>query len=681
MSSEPPMIDILGKPVKRIGVIGSGQIGPDIALHFSKVFSPADVPVVVVDISEDALERGRSKLNKKVDRGVESGAFRSEQGEKMKNGVVFTSDYSQLAGCDLVVEAATEDKALKGKIFSQVQELVAEDAVLCSNSSHLEPEVIFHGISNPGRTMVVHYFFPAERNPIVEIVPGKETNGELAHDMMGFYEAIGKIPIKVGSRYGYAIDPVFEGMFLAAALLVEEGVASSREVDQVACDVLDYTVGPFTAMNLTGGNPITAVGLDNYNEKIHSWYRTPEILRKAVADETAWEVPARGEKVEVPEDTFAAVRDALLGAYFGIVGEIVDSGISNVADMDMAVETALDVKAPFRLMNSLGMEESLALAKKYADGHPGFPVPKCLSDQAATGTPFPIPLVLREDHGSIAHVIVRRPRHLNALNNEAFLQIENHFKEISGDPSIDGVLLTGFGVKAFVSGADVGFLAKIDSAKMGEETSSGSQASVQAIEDCPKPVICAMNGLAFGGGNEIAMACDVRIARAGLKVFVGQPEVNLGIIPGAGGTQRLPRWVGVEKAAELMRTGRPISSAEALAIGLISEEVPGDPRALRRRATELLHGAIRGEAPFKEIESGPLQTPDELAEADLGHLSTEVDRILRRAIVEGCRLPLKEGIALEARFFGEVCATQDMRIGVTNFLENGPRTPAKFVNA
>ena len=124
-----------------------------------------------------------------------------------------------------------------------------------------------------------------------------------------------------------------------------------------------------------------------------------------------------------------------------------------------------------------------------------------------------------------------------------------------------------------------------------------------------------------------------------------------------------------------------LSGPEALAIGLISEEVPGDPRALRRRATELLHGAIRGEAPFKGIESGPLQTPDELAEADLGHLSTEVDRILRSAIIEGCRLPLKEGIALEARFFGEVCATQDMRIGVTNFLENGPRTPAKFVNA
>ena len=681
MNSDSPMIEIQGKPVQRIGVIGSGQIGPDIALHFSKVFSPFEVPVVVVDISQDALENGQKKLNKKVDRGVEARAFRPEQGEKMKQGVIFTSDYSQLQGCDLIVEAATEDKSLKGRIFQQVQELVSPEAVLCSNSSHLEPEVIFDGISNPQRTMVVHYFFPAERNPIVEIVPSAETCHELTRDMMGFYEAIGKIPIQVQSRYGYAIDPVFEGMFLAAALLVENGTASSREVDQVACDVLDYTVGPFTAMNLTGGNPITAVGLDNYNEKIHSWYRTPEILRKAVADETPWEVPSRGEKVDVPADTFAAVKDALLGAYFGIVGEIVDSKISNVADMDMAVETALDVKAPFRLMNAMGVRESLALTEKYAADNPGFPVPQCLKAQAEADQSFAIPLVLRQDHDGIAQITIRRPRHLNALNNDAFNQLEQHFKDITADESITGAVLTGFGIKAFVSGADVGFLAKIDSASMGEETSRGSQLSVQAIEDCPKPVVCALNGLAFGGGNEIAMACDIRISRAGIKVLVGQPEVNLGIIPGAGGTQRLPRWVGVEKAAELMRTGRPISSSEALSIGLTTEEIAGDPRALRQRAFELVQLAASGDSPFKGIEKGPIETPNVLPVVDLGHLSTEVDRLLQKALIEGCRLPLRDGIALEARFFGEVCSTQDMRSGVPHFLENGPRTPAKFVNA
>ncbi len=681
MSTDQLGILIEGRPVTRIGIIGSGQIGPDIALHFAKVFTPLNTSIVVVDISDEALAKGRKKLDRKVDKGIESGAFRTEQGQSMKSNVLFTSDYAQLSGCDLVVEAATEDKDLKGRIFSQVADLVSEDTVLCSNSSHLEPEVIFNGISNPRRTMVVHYFFPAERNPVVEIVPGAETCPDLAVDMMGFYEAIGKVPIRVGSRYGYAIDPVFEGMFLASALLVEQEIATSREVDQVACDVLDYTVGPFTAMNLTGGNPITAVGLDNYNEKIHSWYRTPEILRRAVADETSWEVPGRGETVEVEETRYQRVKDSLLGAFFGIVGEIVDSGISNIADMDMAVEAALDVKAPFRLMNSMGVENALKLVQDYAADHGDFPVPVCISEQARKGTPFQIPLVLREDNDGIATLTIRRPRQLNALNNDSFDQIENHFRAITEDDSIDGVILTGFGIKAFVSGADVPFLARIDSPAMGEATSAGSQRSIQVIEDCPKPVVCALNGLAFGGGNEIAMACNARIARAGIRVLIGQPEVNLGIIPGAGGTQRLPRWVGVEKAAELLRTGRPVSSSEALAIGLIQEEVQGDPRALRSRAAQLIRDAISGEAALPSIATGPIETPDQLPEIDLGHLSRSVDGILQKAIIEGCRLPLIEGIAVEARYFGEVCGTQDMRIGVTNFLANGPRTPAKFVHS
>ena len=679
--SRPASIDILGRPVNRIGVIGSGQIGPDIALHFSKVFSPHGTPIIVVDISEEALRNGQKKLERKIDKGVESGAFRPQHGEAMKKNVLFSSDYGQLKGCDLVVEAATEDRDLKGKIFRQVEDLVAPEAVLCSNSSHLEPEVIFGGLSNRSRTLVVHYFFPAERNPIVEIVAGADTSSELALEMVGFYEALGKIPIRVQSRYGYALDPVFEGMFLASALLVENGVASSKEVDQVACDVLGYTVGPFTAMNLTGGNPITAVGLDNYQEKIHSWYRTPEILRRAVADETPWDVPARGEKVEVAEDIFSSVRDSLLGAFFGIVGEIVDSHISNIADMDMAVEAALDMKAPFRLMNSLGIQESLQIVERYSADNPGFPVPDCIRDQAEQGADFQIPLVLREDRDGIAYITIRRPKQLNALNQNAFDQIEEHFRAISEDDEIIGVVLSGFGIKAFVSGADVAFLAKIDSASMGEEISRGSQSSVQMIEDCPKPVICALNGLAFGGGNEIAMACNARIARSGQKVLIGQPEVNLGIIPGAGGTQRLPRWVGIEKAAELLRTGRTVSSSEAVTIGLINEEVEGDPRALRQRASEWIRAVASGEEALPCIDTGPLETPDSLPSVDLGHLSIAVDEILQKAIIEGCRLPLAEGIALEAHCFGQVCAIQDMRIGVTNFLENGPRTPAKFVNA
>lgn len=674
-------LSILDRSISRIGIIGSGQIGPDIALHFSKVFAPRGVPVVVVDVSSEALQQGRKKLDKKVDRGVESGAFTADGGKVMKENVTFTDDYQQLQGADLVVEAATEDSDLKGKIFKQLVDLVSDGAILCSNSSHLEPEVIFAGLDDRSRCLVVHYFFPAERNPVVEVVPGKESHPELAGEVMNFYEEIGKFPIEVGSRYGYAIDPIFEGLFLASALLVEEGNAASREVDAIACETLGYTVGPFTAMNLTGGNPITAVGLGNYTSRIMPWFRSPRILKEAVENRNPWEVPARGETVDVDPEKTTLISESLLGAYFGIVGEIVDSGISSVADLDMAVEIALDMHAPFRLMNRLGIENSLELVERYAAQHPGFSVPRCLQDQARSGQPFTIPTVLRKDRDGVAIISVRRPRALNALNEGAFTEIEQHFLDISTDDTVVGAVLTGFGVKAFVSGADVGFLSEIDSKEMGEETSAGSQRSIQAIEDCTKPVVCAFNGLAFGGGNEIALACNSRIAREGMKVLAGQPEVNLGIIPGGGGTQRLPRWVGIEKAAEMMRTGRPISSAEALRIGLIEREVPGSKTDLVDTAVAMVKAASAGDSPLPEIEKGPIQVPESLPQLDLGHLSESVDSILTRAILEGCRMPLKAGIAFEAKMFGEVCGTQDMKIGIQNFLEKGPRHRAPFVHS
>lgn len=668
-------LEVMGKPITKIGVIGSGQIGPDIALHFSKVVHAHGVPIVVVDVSDDALERGKGKLQKKVDKGVESGAFKPDMGQAMKDAVAFTSDYDQLRGADFIVEAATEDHTLKGRIFGQLADLVAPDAVLASNSSHLEPEVIFENYPDKSRTLVVHYFFPAERNPIVEIVPGKDTDPALATSLMAFYESIGKFPIQVKSRYGYALDPVFEGQFLAAALLAEQGVATTKEIDAVACEALGLTVGPFTAMNLTGGNPITHHGLNQYTTKIMPWYRSPQILTDAVESGAKWDTPKRGEHVEVSAEKRAMLIEALRGAYFGIVCEVLDSGISNVADMDMAIEIGLDMSPPFRLMNQLGVSHALGLVEKWASKHDGFKVSTRLQEQAASGQPWEIPTILREDHGDIAVLTIRRPKVLNALDQGAFDEIQRHFEAIKNDASIKGVVLTGFGVKAFVSGADVNFLAKIDSAKMGEDTSWGSQQAVMSVENVGKPVVCAMNGFAFGGGNELAMACTARIARPGMKVLVGQPEPNLGIIPGAGATQRLPRWIGIENAAPMLRTGRPISSDKALEFGLVSKLVAGD---LVAEATRMVRGAIDGSAPLASIQRDPLDVPTELPTCEIGHLSQAVDKILCRSILEGCRKPLDEGLRFESKMFGEVCETEDMRIGVDNFLKNGPRKPAEF---
>ncbi len=670
-------LEILGRPVTKIGVVGSGQIGPDIALHFSKVFHRHDVPIVVVDIAQEALDRGQAKLHKKIDKGIESGAFKPDMGQAMKDSCQFTTDYAQLSGADFIIEAATEDRDLKARIFGQLAGLVSADAVLASNSSHLEPEEIFAELADKSRTLVIHYFFPAERNPMVEIVPGAETSGELVSSLMKFYEAIGKVPIRVRSRYGYALDPVFEGQFLAAALLAQDDLGTTKEIDSVACRALGLTVGPFTAMNLTGGNPITHHGLQQYTTKIMPWYHSPKILADRVASGEKWETPGRGEKIDVPEDRASEIFDLLRGAYFGIVCEVLDSGISNIADLDMGVEIGLDMSPPFRLMNEIGVDNALALVEKFAARYDGFKVSDRLRKQAATGKPWSIPTVLREDHGDVAVITIRRPKVLNALNEDAFDQIEAHFKAIANDDSIVGAVLTGFGVKAFVSGADVNFLAEIDSKQMGFETSWGSQQSVMVVEKTGKPVICAMNGFAFGGGNELAMACTARIARKGLRLLAAQPETNLGIIPGAGATQRLPRLIGVENAARLIRTTKSVSSAEAVELGLIAKEVSGD---LIDEAISMVRGAADGTSPLTAIDPSPMETPDALEPVDIGHRSKAVDAILCRAMIEGLRKPLDEGLRFESEMFGEVCGTKDMKTGVTNFIENGPRKPAEFAH-
>ena len=667
-----------GRTIAKVAVIGSGQIGPDIALFFSKVLSPSGVHVVVVDIAPDALQKGKAKLEKKIQKGVESGAFTPEQQRKMLAAVAFTGDYNAIKGADLVVEAATENKELKGRIFAQVEALVAPEAVLASNSSHLEPEVIFAGVQHRGRTAVVHYFFPAERNLLVEVVPGKETAPATTRWLLSFYEAIGKVPIKVRSRYGYAIDPIFEGMFQACALLAEAGTGTTKQIDVVARETLRMGVGSFTAMNLAGGNPITAVGLDHYTTRINAWFRTPQSLKDKVASKAAWEVPGRDEKVEVPAALRQQIAADLMGAYFGLCGEIVDAGLCTVADLDMGVDIGLVMAPAFTFMNEVGTRKALELVRAYAHKHKGFPVPKCIEAHGVENKPFEVPVVLREDRDGIAVLTIRRPKVLNALDQGVFDEIARRFQECEQDPKVQGIVLTGHGTKAFVSGADVNFLAKITGPKHGEETSRASQRSVDAVEAVQKPTVAALNGLAFGGGIELAMACEARIALQGLRVLAGQPEANLGIIPGAGGTQRLPRLIGIERAAAMIRTGKPIGSDQALAFGLIREQVDGD---LVARAVQLAKELASGKSKRSRMATGPLtDVPASLPAVDIGHLSKKVDEIVCKAILGGARLSLREGLALEAKCFGEVCGLEDMKIGVASFLKHGPKAKAAFVH-
>jgi enoyl-CoA hydratase len=246
--------------------------------------------------------------------------------------------------------------------------------------------------------------------------------------------------------------------------------------------------------------------------------------------------------------------------------------------------------------------------------------------------------ILVEKSAPVAVVTVNRPKVLNALNKKTVEEIECAFFELKNDASIKAVILTGAGDKAFIAGADINELATYG-ATAGAEFAHRGQAVLALIENLGKPVIAAIGGYALGGGLEIAMACNMRIASA--KAKVGQPEINLGIIPGFGGTQRLARLVGEGKAMELVLTGDPIGAEEALKIGLVNQVV----------APEELMSAAKALAE-KICQKGGVAV-----------------RYCMEAVHKGLQGTLAEGLNLEANLFGLCCATEDKAEGTKAFLE------------
>ncbi len=244
----------------------------------------------------------------------------------------------------------------------------------------------------------------------------------------------------------------------------------------------------------------------------------------------------------------------------------------------------------------------------------------------------------------IAHVTINRPDKLNALNDQVMAELGQAADRIAAEASIRGVILTGAGPKAFVAGADIADLAK-QGPFDGKARALRGQAVLRRLETCGKPVVAAINGFALGGGCELALACHIRIASENAKF--GQPEVKLGIAPGYGGTQRLPRLVGKGRALQLILTGEMIDAAEAYRIGLVNKVVPAAD--LAAESEKLLRGILA---------TSPLAV-----------------RLALEAVERGLDMSLDEGLLLEANHFGLLAATADMKEGLTAFLE---KRAAKF---
>ncbi len=242
-----------------------------------------------------------------------------------------------------------------------------------------------------------------------------------------------------------------------------------------------------------------------------------------------------------------------------------------------------------------------------------------------------------DQHGPLAVLTVNRPKALNALSADTLSEIAQALEAVMDQAEVGALIITGGGDRAFVAGADIAELADMDGVYAGRELSLAGQDVLQSVANLPIPTIAAINGFALGGGLELALACDLRVASPRAKL--GLPEVGLGLLPGFGGTQRLPRLIGAGRALDLMLTARQVSAEEALGMGLVNA-VADDPLRRAREMAELM------------LKNAPISLS-----------------LVKEAVRRGLDVPLEHALEIEADLFGMTVATKDFREGTRAFLE------------
>ncbi|GHF96714.1 3-hydroxybutyryl-CoA dehydratase [Deinococcus piscis] len=242
-----------------------------------------------------------------------------------------------------------------------------------------------------------------------------------------------------------------------------------------------------------------------------------------------------------------------------------------------------------------------------------------------------------DQHGPLAVLTINRPKALNALNTDTLAEIGQAVDLIAENADISALILTGAGEKAFVAGADISELSEMNNVYSGRELSLGGQEVMQSLSNLPLPTIACIQGFALGGGLELALACDIRIASP--RARMGLPEATLGVIPGFGGTQRLPRLIGMGRALDLLLTGRQVDAEEALQMGLVNYVSDEPLNKAREVAEQMMRGA-----------------PISLA-------------LIKEAVRRGAHLSVEEGMEIEADLFGMAVATSDFAEGTRAFLD------------
>jgi len=654
-----PLLEPASRSLPRhVAVIGAGTIGPDIAYYLNSAVP--GLRLTLVDIRQEAIDAAAARLREYADKAVARGKLAAPEAEALLRDLDGATDYDAVGGCDWVLEAATEDLALKRRIFADVEARVAEDAMITSNTSSLPAARIFAGLKHPGRATVTHFFAPAWRNPVVEVIDWARADPALVAWLRRFFAATGKVPLATADAPCFMLDRVFDNWCNEAAMLLE--CATAAEIDSVAGEFVH--AGPFFVLNLAHGNPIIVETNTLQAGEEGDHYLPAPIFRSV----ECWATCAPGRPVAVAEATRARIRDRLLGVLLSQTVDILDRGIGEAADLDLGCRAALGFKrGPLELMDALGDAETSRLLERLSRERPGMPVAK----RPLAAYPPRWRHVLVDDLGDVRVITLRRPEALNALHDEMTGEILDAIRAGEHDAGIAGFVLTGYGTKAFCAGADIGrFPSMLGDAGASVQYARACSRLLVHLDAMRKPVVAALNGMALGGGFELAMRCHALVAVKG--AWMQLPEVTLGILP-AIGAMVVPyrRWPGAAAVFHgmLVRAER-LGAERAHELGIV-DALAEDLDALFAQALARAH-ALAGRV--EPIPDAPVAVPEFDAAparaADGRVLSATVVGVIEQAVRAAAAAPtLAAALEVGYEAFGRVACTAAAREGIAAFLE------------
>jgi enoyl-CoA hydratase/3-hydroxyacyl-CoA dehydrogenase len=652
-----------------IGVIGSGSIGPDLAYGFVSALAKAEGgKVYLVDIRKEALASGMDRIRGYMHKGLTRGKLSPKAARAMEAALVPTLDVRDLADCDYVLEAATEDLSIKRTILNQLEEVVSADCLIGFATSGIPRAQIAAETKHPERCFVNHPFFPAWRALPIEVV----LSGHEGYDarMLRTLSKLGKIPIATADVPCFAADDIFCNYCAEAARIVAEGTATPAQVDKIVNDAIGGG-GPFNVMDLTRGNLLNVHCLDLMKEAPtgSEWFTPPPIFTEQ--GNKPWHDRAKPGDPTHDDALAREVRDRILAVLLGRTYFVVDNEICHPTELNWLTRTALGFrKGLLEIAEELGADRVHDLCASYAARHPGFEPPPSIAEKKLPA--FRRNLKVERD-AEIAVVTIFRPEVKNALNDGTMGELASVFEELAWEDGIRGAVLTS--ADGSLAGADIMELAVLKTPEEARAKCRRGQSVLDMISAMKKPVVAALDGPVLGGGAELSMACHARVV--GRNLVVGQPEVNLGIIPGYGGTQRLPRIIGLERGLELLRTGRTVGAKQACEWGWAEGEPAADVVAA---AKETIRRHLDGQVELAPVNPAALEVPAQVPAVDIGHRSLTIDSILVDVLRDGLSKPLAEGLSVEADGFARCRQTVDYDIGMKNFIQNGPRVPAAFLH-